>query len=202
MPPQSPADHRRMHERHWTREEAIAFLDDPERRRSQDPQKFWRSAGLRTGQCVVDIGAGSGFYAFPAGKIVGRSGCVFAVDVSPELVTLLFERRAELDQLNVTPVHSTARRIPLPNRVADMVLLANVLHGIPPATLREAVRLLAPRGSLVNVDWKKESTPGGPPVEHRLSPAEAEAVLGHYGLREVRRFAAGPYHYAARFIHR
>ena len=82
---------------------------------------------------------------------------------------------------------------------ADVAILANVLHGIPPKTVDETVRVLRQGGHLVNVDWKKEPTPGGPPVEHRLSPAEARAAFTARGLRAVESFELGPFHYVQVF---
>lgn len=191
-----PHDHRGMHEEAWTRERAEAVLDAPDRARSQDPFVLWRRAGLNAGAVVVDVGAGSGFYAFPAGEIVGPTGRVYAVDVSAELIELLKERTAARGAANVRPVHSTPERIPLGDGLADFLLLANVLHGVPSSTLREARRILKPTGRLVNVDWKKEPTPGGPPVEARLTVEEAEAALARHGFSPIDRWDAGPYHYA------
>jgi len=188
-------DHRRMHEAGWTREQAVAVLDDPERVRTQDPRSLWRRLRLAAGTTVADIGAGTGYFAFPASEIVGPSGRVYAVDVSRELVELLRERAAERHRANVVVVRSTPRRVPLPDAAADLVLLANVLHGIPASTVTEAVRILRPGGRLVDVDWKKIGTPWGPPKAHRLSPTEAALVLREHGLRPTPSWEFGPYHY-------
>lgn len=182
-----------MHEAVWTREQALAVLESPERRGSEDPRALWRRVGLRSGMTVVDVGAGSGYYAVPASERVGPTGTVHAVDVSPSLVELLRERSA--GRPNVHVVRSRPDRIPLPDGIADRVLLANLLHGVPPTTVAEAVRLLRPSGRLVDVDWKKEPTDGGPPLEHRLSAAEASRVLAGYGLTIVHESLFGPAHY-------
>lgn len=185
-----------MHEAVWTREEATAVLDDPDRYSSEDPTELWSRAGLAPGMRVVEVGSGTGFYAFPASERVGPAGRVYAVDVSPGLVDLIRERARRRRRSNLEAVVSRPQRIPLPNDLADRVLLANVLHGIPPETVREAVRVLRPGGRLVDVDWKKEPTPRGPPVPHRLSAAAARRALERYGLRTVDEWEHGPYHYA------
>ena len=186
-------DHRRMHEAVWTRDEAIALLESPERLESEDAQLLWRRVGLRSGMTVVDVGAGTGYYALPACAAVGPTGKVYAVDVSGPLIELLRERSARYP--NLTPVRSRPNRVPLPDAIADRVLLANLVHGVPPATIVEAVRLLRPGGRLVDVDWRKEPTLGGPPVEFRLSESEASRVLQRYGLEVVARSSLGPAHY-------
>lgn len=188
-------DHRRMHEATWSREDAIAVLESAERRLTQDPNRLWSRVGLRRGEVVVDVGAGSGFYSFPAAERVGPAGRVFAVDVSEELVELLRERAEAMKVGNVEPLLSAPAHIPLDDAVADVALLANVFHGIPPKTVDEAVRVLRPGGRFVDVDWKKQSTPEGPPVRHRLSASEAMRALSAHGLTPVRSFDLGPYHY-------
>ncbi len=197
-PPASAAhhDHRKMHEAVWTREQARALLDDPSRKTTEDPRQLWQRSGLEAGMRVADVGAGSGFFAFPASDVVGATGRVYAVDVSRELVGMIRERARREHRRNVTATLSEPDRIPLPDGIADRVLLANVLHGIPPATVGEAVRLLRPGGRLVDLDWRKESTARGPPVARRLSARAARRALEPYGLRTVREWKPGPSHYA------
>jgi len=192
-------DHRRMHEASWTRGDAASLLDAPNRRETQDPLRLWRRIGLRSGDTVVDVGAGSGFFSFPAALVVGAAGHVYAVDISEELVELVRDRARQAKLSNVEPVLSTPRRIPIEDAVADVTLLANVLHGIAPSTVDEAVRVLRPGGRLVDVDWKKRPTPEGPAVGHRLSEPEASAALSARGLTRVDAFDFGPYHYALIF---
>ncbi|MGA8603475.1 MAG: methyltransferase domain-containing protein [Thermoplasmata archaeon] len=188
-----------MHEAKWTRADAVAVLESPERRANQNPDGLWRRVGLQAGDVVADVGAGSGFFAFPAATVVGAKGRVYAVDVSEELVELLREKADARRIRNVEPVLSTPTHIPIEDALADVVLLANVFHGIPPKTVGEAVRLLRPGGRFVDVDWKKEETPEGPPVQHRLSIAEATAALRTHGLVRVDSFELGPSHYVLVF---
>lgn len=192
---QPPADHRKMHEEVWTRERASAVLEHPDRLQSEDARMLWSRVGLRPGMTVADVGAGSGFYSFPASELVGPTGRVYAVDLSLELVELIQERAIERHRSNIQVLRSRPDRVPLPDGLADRVLLANVLHGVPPATVAEAVRILRPGGYLVDVDWKKEPTPGGPPLEHRLAAAEARRVLARYALRTIAEWELGPFHY-------
>ena len=188
-----------MHEMSWSRADAVAHLDSRGRRSDQDPARLWRRVGLRPGQTVVDVGAGTGFYSFPAAQLVGTKGCVYAVDISAELVELIRERSSRRHLSNVVPVLSSRTHIPIEDAVADVALLANVLHGIPPSTVDETVRLLRPGGRLVDVDWKKAKTVDGPPEEHRLTPGEATAALSARGLVMVDSFDLGPQHYVLVF---
>jgi SAM-dependent methyltransferase len=186
----------------WTRQEAIAALESPDRWKTQDPEALWTRLGLAPGATVVDVGAGTGYFALPAARRVGPSGRVYAVDLSADLVDLLRERRDREALPQLLPVENTRTSIPLPSAVADWVLLANVLHDVPDSTVEEAVRMLKPGGRLVNLDWNKEDTPGGPPVAVRLTPDEAERRLEGKGLRALERWEFGPRHYGLLLVRR
>lgn len=182
--------------RAWTRDEAIEILEAEDRRETQDPDRLFDRLRLLPGETVVDVGAGSGYFAVAAARRVAPAGKVYAVDVSEELVEFLGERRRREALPALIPVRSSRTSIPLPDSVADLVLLANVLHDVPESTVAEAVRTLKPTGRLANVDWRKvEGTPGGPPLQVRLSPGEAETRLGRHGLVVSERFRFGPWHY-------
>lgn len=189
-----PHGHHGEHAHAWTRD-AVAFLDTADRKKDQDPDVLWDLAGLAEGQTVVDLGAGPGFFAFPAAARIGSRGRVYAVDSSPDMIEVLKERKQARDVPNLIPVLSTAERIPLDDAVADVVLLANVLHDIPRRTLLEGARVLRPGGTLVNVDWHKRETDGGPPLAIRLTPDEASEHLRAAGLVETRRTDFGSHHY-------
>jgi SAM-dependent methyltransferase len=121
---------------------------------------------------------------------------VYAVDISRELVDYIASRSREEHLPQLATVESTVATIPLPSGIADVVLLATVLHDISASTVAEAVRLLRPSGRLIDLDWKKVDEPVGPPLTIRLSPAEATVLLAHHGLHVVDSWDPGPAHYA------
>ncbi len=177
----------------------MEFLESPERRKTEDPDALWDRAGLRPGETVVEVGAGSGYFAVPAALRVGRDGRVNAVDVSLDLVQYVRERAASEALPQLVGVQSTETSIPLESGIADVVLLANVLHDIPDSTLAEAVRLLKQSGRFVNVDWRKAETPFGPPYEIRLTPEQAASRIQRQGLRRRAVWEFGPWHYGLTF---
>lgn len=160
-----------------------------------DPDAVWKEVGLLPGSVVVEVGAGTGFFAFPAARRVGPTGKVYAVDISRELVDLLRERAVSEHLPQVEAVESSATSIPLPSGLADVVLMATVLHDVPGSTVAEAVRLLRPGGTFVNLDWEIWESPMGPPLEIRLTPEQAAERLAEAGLGLERSWKVGPYHY-------
>ena len=182
----------------WTVADAVAVLEAPDRRAREDPEVLWRWVRLAEGQTVVEVGAGTGYYSVPAARIVGPGGTVYSVDLSQELVRYLRSRARREGLPQLRPLRSTVASIPLPSGVADVVLMANVLHDVPPSTVREAVRLLRPGGRFLNVDWTRRRSPGGPPMAIRLSPANARRILTAEGLRDEANRRVGPWQYALR----
>ena len=173
-----------------------AYLDSQERASYLDPEGIFRAFELRKGTRIADVGSGTGFFALPAGRIVGPEGRVYAVDLSPEMLEDLQSKLGREPRSNVEAIRSTEDRIPLSDASVDFAFLACVLHELDgPGTLLECRRILVPTGRLGVVDWKKEEMEFGPPKAHRLDLDQARAILGDAGFRPTRTFEAGRYHY-------
>jgi hypothetical protein len=85
-------------------------------------------------------------------------------------------------------VRDIAAPLPLDDAIADRCLLCTVLHSadlLGPGTrvLREARRLLAPRGELAVVEIKKAPMPFGPPQHLRIPEDRLRAVAAACGLQ-------------------
>ncbi len=160
------------------------LLKDEERQRWLPPEPILRAVGIASGAVAVDIGAGTGYWTLPLSQLVGVEGMVYAVDVEPimleELRTLVREKRLS----NVQVVSSTELAIPLANAIADVATAGFVVHepADHAAFVHEIVRLLRPGGQLLIVDWHKQPTEKGPPLEHRLAQQEVETLLSDAGL--------------------
>jgi ubiquinone/menaquinone biosynthesis C-methylase UbiE len=155
-----------------------------DRAKESPPGPILHEAGVTVGETVVDLGAGNGFWIQPLLDAVGEQGMVYAADVEPIMVDDLRRLVEERGLSNVQPVLSDELSVPLPSNIADMVLLSYVLHepGDIVAFLQEVVRLLKPDGRVLVLEWQKWPTQEGPPVEHRISQEEAQALLGDIGL--------------------
>ncbi len=46
-----------------------------------DPVKTLRGADIQSGQTVLEVGCGTGFFTIPAAKLIGDQGCLVAMDV-------------------------------------------------------------------------------------------------------------------------
>lgn len=64
-------------------------LDNAERRSILPSEKTIASFNLSEGDIMADIGCGIGYFTIPTSKIVGESGRIFAMDISPEMLERL-----------------------------------------------------------------------------------------------------------------
>jgi ubiquinone/menaquinone biosynthesis C-methylase UbiE len=167
-----------------------------------NPFKMLERAGLQPGWYVADLGCGAlGHFVFPAAAMVGGNGRVYAVDIQ-KIVVKHIEHTAKQEQYwNVIPVWSdievlNAARIP--SGSIDLTIVANNLYLCRnrAGLVKEAVRLTKPGGRLLVIEWKKEGTPIGPDLEHRMSIDEAREVFRNPQIDLLDRFEAGDYHYA------
>jgi ubiquinone/menaquinone biosynthesis C-methylase UbiE len=165
-------------------------LENPDRLKELPPAVVLELLAVDGSETVVDFGAGTGMYTIPIAEAM-TTGTVVAID---ELDELLERLAAKLTQ----PGHEALRdriwlvrpergRLPLQDGSAQRVLALNVLHHISddPTALAEIVRVLAPGGRLVVIDFGDIERPVGPPRDHVLSHDELRAVVAGMGLREI-----------------
>jgi SAM-dependent methyltransferase len=109
---------------------------------------------IRTGEAVLDLGCGAGFDAFIAGQLVGPTGRVAGVDISPEMIAVAEAGRAESGFPQIEFRVAAVEALPFPDGSFDVALSNGVLNLIPdkPAGLREILRVLRPGGLLQACD--------------------------------------------------
>ena len=171
-------------------------LNDPARVRFQDPARIWRELGLEAPKVLVDIGAGSGFFAQPFREAMDH-GLVYACDISDEMLDWLKDHLPPHLKEKVIPLKMEESSVPLPDGLADLVYMINLYHELerPAELLVEARRLLKDGGMLAVIDWKKEETGQGPPVAIRIPPEEVQGRMEAAGFTEILRKTDLPYHY-------
>jgi SAM-dependent methyltransferase len=102
-----------------------------ERKAGFDPApdvELLRATGLDATSVVVDLGAGTGAFAFAAAGVAGR---VVAVDVSPAMTAAMRARVAETGCTNVHVVDAGFLSYEHEGPAADVVFTRNALHQVP-----------------------------------------------------------------------
>ncbi len=137
-------------------------------------------AGISIGMTCVDLGSGTGVFAFPMARLVGENGIVYAVDNSRDMLDYLASNSPG-PQLKM--VEADVSMTGLAGDIADVCLAAFVLHELPDRSkaLHEACRLLKPGGKIVIVEWRMDSRIG-PPADVKISPERARDLLRDAGF--------------------
>lgn len=140
-----------------------------------DARDLFARAQVAPGMHVADFGSGrTGHMIFPAAKIIGEHGIVYAVDILKEVLGLI-KKRADLEAfVNIHPVWADIERqngISIPRGSLDIVFMVNILHNLENifGPLSEADRLLKPKGRIVVVDWTNRLGQLGPDESKQLN---------------------------------
>src|SRR5439155_15797329 len=75
--------------------QAAEWLERPERNEEERTDLLVDSLKIKPGEVVADIGAGTGYLTRRLGEKVRPTGKVFAVDIQPEMLTLLTNKMLE-----------------------------------------------------------------------------------------------------------
>jgi arsenite methyltransferase len=195
--PGKPVTMEDVHRLHQDPKAYIAALDDPARDAEQKPHEVIAALGLKEGERIADLGAGSGYFTFRFARHVGATGRVYAVDISPEMILHLNRqiRVAGLD--NVRTILSAPDDPLLPDASVDRVFICNTWHHITghDQYLRLLAKVLRPQGQVVIVDFQKQPLPVGPPPEMKIAKEEVVREFGQAGFRLLREHTFLPYQY-------
>jgi ubiquinone/menaquinone biosynthesis C-methylase UbiE len=172
-------------------------FDDPARAAWQKPEELVAALGLRRGQCVADLGAGTGYFSRLLSAAVGPTGTVLAVDPEPNFVAHLRERAEREGSANVVPVLASLDNPRLPAGIVDTVLIVDTYHHIDDrvAYFRRLRQALRGPGRIAIVDWQKRELPVGPEMDHKLAREQVVHEMETAGYRLVEEPAILPYQY-------
>jgi 2-polyprenyl-3-methyl-5-hydroxy-6-metoxy-1,4-benzoquinol methylase len=163
-------------------EELTKKFEDPERGKWQKPELVIKKLGDIAGKKIADIGAGTGYFSR---KLAQKGASIIALDVDDQFLNYI--NTHSQDSLDIT-----TRKVPfnspqLDSAEVNAVIIVNTYHHIENRYeyFRDVWRGIKPGGQLMIVDFKKEKTSNGPPVELRIDGFKVMRELQKAGFIKV-----------------
>jgi 2-polyprenyl-3-methyl-5-hydroxy-6-metoxy-1,4-benzoquinol methylase len=135
---------------------SVNKLDDNEREQARydqerRPDLIVAAAGIKPGDIIADVGAGSGLLTLHLARAVGAKGKVVATDIDRAVLDLLVARLRKTDAPDVVETRIVGDTPGLEDGRYNVVLLAEVDHYFADrvAWLTAAQKSLAPGGRIV-----------------------------------------------------
>jgi arsenite methyltransferase len=109
---------------------------------------------IEPGARVLDVGSGAGTDSLVAAQMVGPTGSVTGIDMTPEMLAKSRASAAAMGLDNVTFIEADAERLPFDDGSFDVVISNGVIDLIPDkdAVFSEIYRVLVPGGRVQIAD--------------------------------------------------
>ncbi len=116
-----------------------------------------KALGLKPGEKIADIGAGTGLYTRLFAQAVGPTGTVYATDIAPKFLAYIQENAAKDGLKNVQTVLGGDRSTNLKDASVDVAFSSDVYHHFEyPMTMNASIRrALKPGGRLYVLEMDK-----------------------------------------------
>lgn len=160
-----------------------AWLDRELREAQERTDLLIENLPLEANSVVADIGAGTGYFSFPIAARVPQ-GRVLAVDIQPEMLALIEQRRTASGTANIETILGTERDTRLPADTIDVILIVDAYHefNFPLEMGQSMAQALKPGGRLVLIEYREEDA--AVPIKrlHKMSEAQAKREMAAIGL--------------------
>ena len=125
----------------------------------QQPERVIQSLRIRPGDSIADLGAGSGYFTFRLAEATGPGGRVYAVDIDPDMISLIETKAKERGLQNVQAVRARPDDPSLPEGGIDLIFTSNTYHHIENrARYFMALRkVLRPGGRVAVIEFDRRS---------------------------------------------
>lgn len=167
--------------------QGAGWLERPERERQERTDLFIERLPVEPDDVVADIGAGTGYFAFPIARRV-PDGRVLAVDIQPEMLSIIEERKMERGVDNVETIRGTVTDPGLPEGEVDVIYIVDAYHEFShPREMGEAMyESLKPGGQIILLEYRAEDPSVPIKPLHKMTEEQARREMEVLGLEWVR----------------
>jgi len=186
-----------MHRLHQDSKAYIASLEDPRRDEYQKPHDVIMALGLKEGEVVADIGAGSGYFSLRFAHHVGDEGRVYAVDINPDMIVYMNRRIRDMQLKNIVTVLAAPDDPLLMDASIDRFFICDTWHHIENKTQYLALmkKMLKPGGQVIMIDFQKKDLPLGPPLEMKIAREDLVRQMETNEFKLAKEHTFLPYQY-------
>lgn len=158
----------------------VNHLNNPEREKKQLPNEIIAKLPLHSNDVLVDIGAGTGYFALRIAEAHPQVK-VIAADAQPEMIAYLQDQATQRQLANLEPITIDPTQPNLPVK-ANVALMVDTLHHIPNRVeyLKHLQENMAVGSRIAVIDYRLESIEG-PPADHRIASGEVVDALKQVG---------------------
>lgn len=171
------------------------WLIRPDRNKEENTDLVMQQLQIRPGTTVCDLGCGNGYYTLKLAPQVGPTGKVLAVDIQPEMLTLLRQRADQAGHDNVVPILGAIDDPNLPEGEVDLVLLVDVYHEFshPESMLKAIHNSLTDTGMIALLEYRMEDPTVPIKRLHKMSKTQILREYAANDLKLVREFNGLPW---------
>jgi ubiquinone/menaquinone biosynthesis C-methylase UbiE len=171
--------------------QGAGWLERPDREQEELPDQVVAQMELKPDHVVGDIGAGTGYFSFRLSARVPQ-GKVYAVDIQPEMLSLITARRKTQKIENIVTVQGTETDVRLPENTIDAVLMVDAYHefSYPREMMESIVKSLKPGGRVILIEYRGEDPDVPIKRVHKMTVAQARREMEAAGLtwKETKNF--------------
>lgn len=164
----------------------LSHYESEARAEWQRPDDVITVLGDIENKVVMDLGAGSGYFAF---RLKEAGAHVIAAEVDDRFIQYLHDRR---DSMEIPDTEFDIRKVffddPLLDKEeVDVFFTVDTYHHIEHREdyLKKVYKGVKPGGQIVIIDFKKEKSPHGPPPSIRLHHEHTMSEVAMAGFSEV-----------------
>jgi len=184
--------------------QGAAWLEREERNREERTDLLLAALALQPGTVVADIGAGTGYLSRRMAPAVMPGGKVWAVDVQPEMVSLMMAGVKHSGLTQIEARLGAVDDVKLPASSVDLAIMVDVYHELayPYEVMASVLKALKPGGRLAFVEYKAEDPMVPIKPLHKMSEAQIRREAAVFPLDWERTVSTLPWQHVVVFRRR